>query len=409
MINSILDTDLYKFTTMFAILSNKELSNLDVKYEFINRNNVKFPDKFDYYLEKEIQNLTYVALTKSEKQFLMKKCGSYLPDWFLDFLEGYTFNPNEVTVNLNNGDLSVIIEGKWYRSVLWETPLMAIISELYFEMTDSYDFDDSNNRKIRQTNNLNKAKLIIDNNLKVSEFGTRRRFSYENQKEVIEDFLSYDKNTFTGTSNVHFAHMFNLNPHGTHPHEWSMCHAALYGYKMATTISLDNWVNSYQGNLGTALTDCYTTDIFLQSFGAKYSKLFDSCRHDSGNPYEYVDKIVNHYNSLKIDPKSKSIIFSDGLDMNSAISIKKYCDEKGINSAFGVGTNLSNNLQNVKPLNIVIKITYVKVNNIWQPAVKLSDNKGKHTGEKSEIELCKRILEIGEISYDKKPAGNEND
>ena len=187
MITSILDTDLYKMTMMFSILSNKELSNLKVRYQFFNRNDVKFPEGFDIELKKRVQDMSKLYLKPDEKRFFKEKCGHYINDWFFDFIEGYRFDPNEVFIYMEDGNLKVKIEGMWYRSILWEVPLLAIISELYFEMTSNYDFNNNGNRQTRLDNNMRKANLMVMNNLKVSEFGTRRRFSYENQKEVLGD------------------------------------------------------------------------------------------------------------------------------------------------------------------------------------------------------------------------------
>lgn len=409
MIKSFLDLDLYKATMLYAVLSNKNLSNLRVRYRFTNRNNTLFPDGFDKELKRQIEHLSSIYLTNDEKKFFKYRCGCFLPDWFFDFLSGYRYDPKEVKITLIDGVLDIEIEGLWYRTILWEVILMAIISELYFEMANPYDFNNVENRQKRLENNLHKASEIISHKLKVSEFGTRRRFSYENQKEVIGDLLSYNRNTLVGTSNIHFAKIFDIPVHGTVAHEYFMIHSGLFGYNMANTTAMNNWVESYRGNLGTILTDTFTTDVFLRSFDMQQSKLWDSVRHDSGSPYEFTDKIVDHYNKMKIDTRSKSIIFSDGLNINSCIDINKHCNEKNINCSFGVGTFMTNNIKDVKPLNIVIKVSEVYFNDRWIPLVKLSDNKSKHTGQKDEIEFAKRTLGIGEIIYDKKPAGNEND
>lgn len=408
-IKSILDSDLYKFTMMYAVLSNKALSNLKVRYNFFNRNDVKFPDGFDFELKKEIQEMSKLKLTHEEKLFFMNKCGSYLPIWFFDFLEGYRFDPNEVSVFMEDGNLKIKIEGFWFRSILWEVHLMAIISELYFRMTNKqYDFNSSTNRNTRLDNNKRKSQLMVMNGIKVSDFSTRRRYSYDNQKEMLGDLLSYGRGSITGTSNVHLAHLFNINPQGTNAHEFYMVHAALFGYQLANKLSMDSWIFAYEGNLGTILTDTFTTDEFLKTFDIKSSKLCDGVRCDSGNMYEYADKIVNHYKSLGIDPLSKTIIFSDGLDVETAVKVNDYCRKIGIKSAFGIGTNLSNDL-GFKPLNMVIKVTQVYFNGEWHDTVKLSDNLGKHTGNLEEIQLCKKVLHIKEIVYDRQPSGNEGD
>lgn len=399
MIKSILDNDLYKFTMMYAVLNNKELSNLKVRYQFFNRDDVSFPEGFDVELQKRVQCMSNLKLTTNEKSFFKEKCGGYLPKWFFDFIDGYKYDPNEVFIFMENGKLKIKIEGYWYHTILWEVPLMSLISEIYFEMTQKdYVSRFDNHRDSRRKINLSKSRLMELNGLKISDFGTRRRFSYSNHYEVVKDFMDYAKKSLVGTSNVHLAHKFGLNPHGTMAHEFIMVHSALYGYQMANKLSMDTWNNTYRGSLGTVLPDTFTTDIFFKSFDSMLSREFDSIRHDSGCPFEFTDKVIKHYKSHGIDPMSKTIIFSDGLDIELSIKLREYCTHTGIKCAFGIGTFLTNDVYNeeekINPLNMVIKITDVFINNNWVPTIKLSDNPGKHTGDKEEIELSKKILKI---------------
>ena len=390
-INSILDVDLYKISMMHAIVET--FPDAEVEYTFTNRNNTPFPDGFDYELRKEIDSMRNLALTQDEKKFLQEKCGHYLNRPFLDLLSGYRYDPSEVGVVLKDGELSIKIRGFWYRTVLWEVPLMALISELFFKMTGQ----EPTNRATREKNNIQKGLAFQTNNLILSEFGTRRRYSYEIQDEVVSDLKScYGSNKFLkGTSNVHLAMKHGLNPHGTHAHEFFMFMGAQYGFKMSNTMGLKHWSDVFHGELGIALSDTLTTDIFFKSFDTKYAKLFDGVRHDSGSPFEFVDKTVNHYKKLGIDPNLKQIVFSDSLNTNLCIEIHNYCKGK-IRDSFGVGTHLTNDV-GVKPLNMVIKLTSAKILGEWVPTVKLSDNPGKHTGDKKTIELCKQILNIKEV------------
>lgn len=390
-INSILDTDLYKLSMQFAIM--KTFPDAEVEYTFTNRNNTPFPDGFDYELRKEIDSMRNLALTQEEKKFLQEKCGHYLDRPYLDFLYGYRYDPSEVGVVLKDGELSIKIRGFWYRTVLWEVPLMALISELFFKMTGQ----EPTNRAAREKNNIQKGQAFQTNNLILSEFGTRRRYSYEIQDEVVSDLKScYGSNKFLkGTSNVHLAMKHGLNPHGTHAHEFFMFMGAQYGFKMSNTMGLKHWSDVFHGELGIALSDTLTTDVFFKSFDTKYAKLFDGVRHDSGDPFEFADKTVNHYKKLGIDPTLKQIVFSDSLNTNLCIEIHNHCKGK-IRDSFGVGTHLTNDV-GVKPLNMVIKLTSAKILGEWVPTVKLSDNPGKHTGDKKTIELCKEILNIKEV------------
>jgi nicotinate phosphoribosyltransferase len=200
----------------------------------------------------------------------------------------------------------------------------------------------------------------------------------------------------TGTSNVHLAMVNNLTPIGTHAHEFFMFHAAKYGFKMATQMALDGWICIYNGDLGIALPDTFTTDVFLRSFNTKYAKLFDGVRQDSGNPVEFTTKIVKHYQHLKINPLHKVIVFSDGINsLNILRDIKQACEGLILPRA-GIGTWITNEIPNLKPLNMVIKMSGVYLDGQWVPTVKLSDNKTKHTGDPKMVSLCKQLLNISE-------------
>lgn len=385
-IKSIIDTDLYKLTMQQAVIQH--FPRLVVRYKFIDRNKISYPDGFDVLLKEQVEKMENLALTKSEKNYLINKCGSYLTPTYIDFLEGFRYDSSELTIFLDaENHLDITIEGYWYRTINWEVALMGLISELYFKMTgqgvylESFDEYD-----------LNKLNKMIDHNAFLADFGTRRRYSFENQERVVKLFTTTPNSIFVGTSNVHLAYKYNTKPIGTLAHEWIMVHAAIYGYKMSNKISMEHWIDTYGGELGTMLVDTYTTDVFLKSFDSKYARLFDGVRHDSGNPFEFVDKFVTHYKKLGIDPMSKTIIFSDGLDIDLATQIKEYCVGK-IKSSFGIGTNLTNDV-GVNPLNMVIKISEVLIDGEWIPAVKLSDNTGKNTGKKTEVDLCKNVLNI---------------
>lgn len=172
-----------------------------------------------------------------------------------------------------------------------------------------------------------------------------------------------------------------------------MFHAAEYGFKMANKIALDHWVDVYRGDLGVALSDTFTTDVFFNQFDKKFTKLFDGVRHDSGDPLEFADKTIAHYKKNGINPLFKYIIFSDGLNLEKVEEITNYCCEK-IGVSFGIGTNLTNDV-GLKPMNIVMKLIGVKSDNgEWIPTVKLSDEKGKYTGDPKMIELAKEFLRI---------------
>lgn len=387
-IKSILDNDLYKFTMGNAVF--KLFPRLMVSYKFTDRNNLSYPDGFDEKIKDQLNLMRGLSLTHSEKSFLTEKCGEYLPPTYIDFLEGFRYDPTEVDVELDGDNkLNISIEGYWYRTILWEVVLMALVSELYFiETNQKVDLD-----QFSQVN-IDKVKLFEKHNAYFADMGTRRRYSFDNHLRVLRDFKENSNHTFVGSSNVYMGYKLDIPILGTIAHEFTMVMSALYGYKMANHMAMENWLDVYgEGLLGTILPDAFTTDVFLKSFNYKFASLFSGIRHDSGDPFEFVDKIVNHYKKLGIDPMIKTIIFSDGLSPEKACQIKEYCVDK-IKSSFGLGTNFTNNLDNIKPLSIVIKVDQVLVNGTWENCVKISDDLGKNTGNIDEIKLCKQILRI---------------
>ena len=387
MIKSILDNDLYKFTMQYAVMTL--FPRAKAKYEFINRANTVFPADFTIELRKEIDKLAMLELTDEEKDYFAKKC-PYLPPTYFDFLKGYRYNPDEVDVEVKDGQLKIMIEGYWYRTILWEVPLMAIISELYFKMMEMEPW--SNDKIISVLD----EKIKLFNNLGISfaDFGTRRRFSLPNHDLVVEN-LKTKANGFVGTSNVFLSMKYNVTPIGTHAHEWFMFHAAKYGFKMANKLALENWVKIYRGDLGIALSDTFTSDAFFLSFDTKLAKLFDGVRQDSGDPIEFGYKTIAHYDRLNIDPTTKTIIFSDALNPKKVAEIVEEFKGK-IRLSFGIGTNLTNDV-GVKPLNIVIKmIEALPEGRHWVPTVKISDSKGKYTGDPEMIKIALKMLDIEE-------------
>ena len=382
---SILDTDLYKITMGQAVL--KLFPNAKVKYKFYNRGKTNFPIGFAEKLRVLIKEMEGLALTKDEKVWLSDKASHYLDPAFLDFLEGYRFNSNEVGIIQDGGDLQIQISGYYFRTIYWEVPLMALISELYFNMTgEEIESDIVIKQKAQK-----KAIALRTSGARFAEFGARRRYSFEKQLMVTKELKEYGGECFVGTSNVYIAYLMDVNPIGTMAHEWVSYHASVYGFKVANSMSLRNWKKVYKGYLGTALPDTLTTDVFLRSFSKEYAELFSGVRQDSGEPIEFAEKIIAHYKSLDIDPLSKTIVFSDALNVEKTLEIIDFCRGK-IKTSFGIGTFFSNDV-GVKPLNIVIKLDEVEVYGKTINAIKLSDSLGKHTGNKELIKIA--CLELG--------------
>jgi nicotinate phosphoribosyltransferase len=379
------DNDLYKFSVMLAI--QKLYPKAMVRYRFFNRGETDFPEGFAETLKAEVKKMAKLKLSKQEKQFIEKRCYFFDPV-FIDFLEGYTYNPEEVIISQTGGKLEILIEGYWYRTVLWEVPLMALISELYFRITGIAPAENFIDKTV------SKAKNLKHLNADYSDFGTRRRFSFDVHDKVVETLKENSGDNFKGTSNVYLAMKHYTIPIGTMPHEWFMYHGAVYGYRAATAKALEAWVDVFQGSLGITLTDTYTSDMFFRSFGLKHAKLFDGVRCDSGDPIEFADRVVEFYKKNRIDPASKTLVFSDALNVEEVERIKKHVANR-IHDTYGIGTFFTNDV-GATPLNMVIKLTQVKINpeSDYFDAIKLSDVRGKNTGDSNEIKIAKLTLNI---------------
>ena len=290
-----------------------------------------------------------------------------------------------------DGVLCMDVTDKCYKCTLYEIPCMFAIPEVNNE-------DKEINWELTMSKLEEKVKLANENGILFSEFGTRRRFNYEVQDRVCA-YLKENAKTCVGTSNVHFAMKYDMKPIGTHPHEWFMFHGAQYGYKAANYIALENWVDIYDGDLGIALSDTYTTDAFFRSFSLKLAKLFDGVRQDSGDEYEFTDKTINFYKSKGIDYHSKTIVFSNALDFPKALKILMYCREKGIKCSFGIGTNLTCDVYasdgtKYDAENIVMKMSRCRMNanQFWYLTIKISDDLGKHMGDNTEFKIASAEL-----------------
>lgn len=383
MIESILDNDLYKFSMQKAVLDYK--TEVPVKYSFFNRRKeAKFNNSFLNALQQEIRLMETLRLTSNEKKWLRKSC-PWLGDKYIDYLSNYRYDKDEVKISLNNNELELEIEGTWEHSILWEVPLMALISELYFIHCDS-NWDWNENDQISKI----EQKAVKLKNSRYSDFGTRRRRSFKTQDFVVKHLKNYTNNNnvgFFGTSNVYLAMRYDVRPIGTMAHEWIMGVSAIEGLFRANYHALRIWSECYNGNLGIALTDTFGTKAFFKDFDGYQARLFDGVRHDSGSPYDFADRVIDHYKSLGINPLTKSIVFSDGLNADLASKIADYCDQK-IMCSFGIGTNFTNDFDGSEALNMVIKL--IKCNGF--DVVKLSDDLRKSIGEKDALRVAKWLF-----------------
>lgn len=388
MLKSILDNDFYKFTMQNAVV--KLFPKAKARYSFINRGKHAFPDGFDDALRQAINDMAKIHLTDREKEFFATTC-PYIDPTYFDFLQGYRYDPREVQIRQEGADLRVDIEGFWYRTILWEVPILSIICELYYRLTGAQRVSDEQVADIARK----KIERYRELGVTIAEFGTRRRHSYAVHRLVAEQLKRHGEGSFIGTSNVHMAMLQQTKPIGTHAHEWFMFHAAKYGFKMANLLGLEHWSDVYRGDLGIALSDTYTSAVFFEQFDKKLTKLFDGVRHDSGDPLAFADETIRHYERYGIDPRSKTIIFSDGLNYDKVSRIAAHCEGR-IGVSFGIGTNFTNDV-GLPAMNVVLKMIEAYPDEAqWTPVVKLSDEPGKHTGDSRAIRLAKELLMIPE-------------
>lgn len=393
------DDDLYKFTMCCAVIEN--FPRTQVRYKFNDRDNTVYPDGFADELRRQIKMLENVVITDEEIAFLRKKC-SYIPAWFCSFLKGFRYDSKWVKIQQDKtGHLDIEFEGCWSNTILLEVKVLAIISELYYIMkgeTDGLDYE------AYYQKSYDKAQRLIEAGCTFSDFGTRRRASFQAQDTVVramkdcQDSMS-GSGRFIGTSNVYFAMKYNLVPIGTMAHELICAIAGMYGPQMANYLAMKTWATTYRGALGTFLYDTYGWRIFSLNFSEDYANMFKGLRVDSGDNFHELDLIVEKYRSLNIDPRTKQIVFSNGLNVDKAIEIQKYAKDKCIPS-FGIGTHFTNDFEGITPRNIVIKLIAVKITESWPfycSTCKLSEDSGKYSGDEATVH---RFLEILQLTND---------
>ena len=376
-INSLLETDLYKFTMQQPMLHSMPTNQAE--YRFVCRNTSSFPlSELAAQLDAQLDALCKLRFTSDELAYLGTL--RYLSSDYIDFLRLFQFQRHFIQVSVQGDTLSVVAKGPQVHVMGFEIYVLAIINELYFRrLAKGVDLDTA----IAQARARLQEKIVIlrsyEPKAKLSkhpfeffDFGVRRRFSGVWQEEVASTLLKEVPQFFKGTSNVYLAKKLGITPIGTMAHEYLQTFQAvgvqLKGFQKA---ALESWVQEYRGDLGIALTDVVGMDAFLADFDLYFSKLFDGLRHDSGDPVIWGEKAIAHYKKLRLDAHTKRLVFSDGLDIPTAIKLHSHFADR-VQTGFGIGTNLSNDT-GLTPLNIVMKL--VSCNN--QPTAKLSDSPGK--------------------------------
>ena len=374
-ITSLLDTDLYKFTMMQAVLH--QFPGAQVSYKFKCRTTgVKLAPYVDE-IRAEIRSLCKLQFTEQELDWM--RALRFIKSDFVDFLGLFRLNEKYIdVVGLPNGEIDIRIHGPWLHTILFEIPVLAIVNEVYFRNTQPVpDYVEGRQRLDTKIAQLQEADL---GDLKIADYGTRRRFSKAWHEEVLRVLTSRlgsgATGRFAGTSNALFAMKLGLTPLGTMAHEYlQACQALGPRLRDSQVFGFETWAREYRGDLGIALSDVYGIEPFLRDFDMYFCKLFDGARHDSGDPFTWGERMIEHYKSNRVDPLTKTLIFSDGLTVPSTIEL--YQRFRGrCQLAFGIGTNLTNDL-GYEPLQIVIKM--VECNG--QPVAKLSDTPSKNMCE----------------------------
>jgi len=370
-ITSLLDTDLYKFTMMQVVLH--QFPGAQVEYRFKCRNPGVQLAPFVEEIRSEIRSLCSLSFKESELRYLRSL--RFIKSDFVDFLGLFRLNEKYIQVTpLESGEIDITISGPWLHTILFEIPVLAIVNEVYFRNTQRVpDLMEGRRRLDVKIAQLQSEGLQA---LKIADYGTRRRFSRAWHEEVLR-VLSARLGTgpqgqFAGTSNVYFAQLLGLTPLGTMAHEYlQACQALGPRLRDSQVFAFESWAREYRGDLGIALSDVYGFNAFLRDFDMYFCKLFDGARHDSGDPFQWGERMIDHYSRSRVDPRTKTLIFSDSLTIPRTIELYRQFAGR-CQLAFGVGTNLTNDL-GYEPLQIVIKMTRCN----GQPVAKLSDTPGK--------------------------------
>ncbi len=400
-ITSLLDTDLYKFTMMQVVLHH--FPGAQVEYKFKCRNPGVQLAPFVSEIRDEIRSLCNLQFQDAELAYLRSL--RFIKSDFIDFLGIFRLNEKYITVTaLASGEIDITITGPWLHTILFEIPVLAIVNEVYFRNTMKVPNFVEGRRRLDQKIALLQAEGLEE--LKIADYGTRRRFSRAWHEEVLRVLCarlgtdarrpgsSYAPGQLAGTSNVLFAMKLGLKPLGTMAHEYlQACQALGPRLRDSQVFGFECWAKEYRGDLGIALSDVYGMSAFLRDFDLYFCKLFDGARHDSGDPFAWGERLLAHYRDNRVDPLTKVLIFSDGLTIPRIIELYRRFNGR-CQLAFGIGTNLTNDLGDPpvhEPLQIVIKMTRCN----GQPVAKLSDAPGKNMcNDEKYLAYLRQVFEI---------------
>ncbi|MES2974224.1 MAG: nicotinate phosphoribosyltransferase [Pseudomonadota bacterium] len=371
-IQSLLDTDLYKFTMWQAMLHRHPQTQAE--YSFVCRNQPQYPlaELLDD-VNAQLDHLCSLRFQPDELRYLGGL--RFIKSDFTDFLRIFHFQRDFIRAGVDGPNLRIVARGPQVHVMFFEIFVLAIVNELYFRRYDRNAAGVEGRRRLDGKVALLRAfgnEPPRAHPFEFFDFGVRRRFSRDWQREVVATLRREVPQYFKGTSNVLLARDLDLVPIGTMAHEYLQTYQAL-GVRLRDfqKAALEDWVQEYRGDLGVALTDVVGMDAFLSDFDLYFAKLFDGLRHDSGDPSVWAEKALAHYARLRVDAHTKRLVFSDGLDIPTALSLYRGLADR-TQTGFGIGTNLSNDV-GLTPLNIVMKLTACN----GQPVAKLSDSPGK--------------------------------
>jgi nicotinate phosphoribosyltransferase len=372
-IRSLLENDLYKFTMWQALLHSHP--GVQAEYSFVCRNQPGFPlTELKQSVEEELDRLCGLHFSQDELDYMSAL--RFIKSDFVDFLSVFRFQRRFITVRCEGDQLQIIAKGPLVHVMGFEIFVLYIVNELYFRRLASDGvLEEARARLLRKIGLIREYELTqgsVRTPFVFFDFGLRRRYSGRWQEEVVQTLARELPQCFRGTSNVYLAKKLGLTPIGTMAHEYLQAYQS-FGSRLRDfqKAALEGWVQEFRGDLGIALTDVVGMDAFLADFDLYFAKLFDGLRHDSGDPVAWGEKAIAHYHKLRIDPTTKRLVFSDGLNIPRALALHQRFQER-ISTSFGIGTDLTNDTRHTA-LNIVMKITACN----GQPVAKLSDAKGK--------------------------------
>jgi nicotinate phosphoribosyltransferase len=388
-IQSLLDTDLYKFTMMQVALHH--FPGAQVEYRFKCRNpDVDLTPHVDE-IRDEIRSLCRLRFRPDELDYL--RGWRFFKSDYVDLLGLFQLDERFIAIERLEGsdrEIDITIKGPWLHTILFEVPVLAIVSEVYFRNTQRGADLAEGRRRLQAKIGLINA--VRDPEFRIADYGTRRRFSRAWHEEVARTLKDGIGPKFVGTSNVDLAMRHSLTPLGTMAHEYlQACQAVGPRLVDSQVFAFNMWAREYRGDLGIALSDVCGMDAFLRDFDLFFCKLFDGVRHDSGDPFEWGEKLIAHYQKMRIDPHSKTMVFSDSLNVPLAIRLFEYFRGR-MQTAFGIGTNLTNDV-GFDPLQIVIKMTRCN----GQPVAKISDEPSKSMDyDPSYVAYLREVFQVPE-------------